>query len=437
MQVKKRYLSLDVFRGAAVCLMILVNNPGSWSHIFAPLEHAAWHGLTPTDLVYPFFLFAVGNAMAFVMPRTIAQGSATFWRKVLWRSFLIFMIGLFLNWTPFFRWTDSGLEFIPWVTDEYRGVRILGVLQRIALAYLFASILVFYFSTKTLLRIAGGILILYGGIVYLGNPADPYSIEGFIGNDLDRLILGIPHMYKGEGVPFDPEGILSTLPTISQVLFGYLVGKAITGQDQSRPMFLTTRLFVWAVGFLIIGYVWGLVFPVNKKILTSTVVLVTPGLGTAISGRDQSRPMFLTSRLFVWAVGFLIIGYVWGLAFPVNKKIWTSTFVLVTTGLATALISYLIYWIEIKGKSGAVTKFFEVFGKNPLFIFALSGFLPEVASLIRLGDGVNPWNFLYQRVLIHVPGPPEIGSHLYAVCVIILMWVIAWWMDKKKIYVKV
>ena|SRR5690606_17599435 len=382
MQVKKRYLSLDVFRGAAVCLMILVNNPGSWSHIFAPLEHAAWHGLTPTDLVYPFFLFAVGNAMAFVMPRTIAQGSATFWRKVLWRSFLIFMIGLFLNWTPFFRWTDSGLEFIPWVTDEYRGVRILGVLQRIALAYLFASILVFYFSTKTLLRIAGGILILYWGIVYLGNPADPYSIEGFIGNDLDRLILGIPHMYKGEGIPFDPEGILSTLPTISQVLFGYLVGKAITGQDQSRPMFLTTRLFVWAVGFLIIGYVWGL-------------------------------------------------------AFPVNKKIWTSTFVLVTTGLATALISYLIYWIEIKGKSGAVTKFFEVFGKNPLFIFALSGFLPEVASLIRLGDGVNPWNFLYQRVLIHVPGPPEIGSHLYAVCVIILMWVIAWWMDKKKIYVKV
>lgn len=382
MQVKKRYLSLDVFRGAAVCLMILVNNPGSWSHIFAPLEHAAWHGLTPTDLVYPFFLFAVGNAMAFVMPRTIAQGSATFWRKVLWRSFLIFMIGLFLNWTPFFRWTDSGLEFIPWVTDEYRGVRILGVLQRIALAYLFASILVFYFSTKTLLRIAGGILILYWGIVYLGNPADPYSIEGFIGNDLDRLILGIPHMYKGEGVPFDPEGILSTLPTISQVLFGYLVGKAITGQDQSRPMFLTTRLFVWAVGFLIIGYVWGL-------------------------------------------------------AFPVNKKIWTSTFVLVTTGLATALIAYLIYWIEIKGKSGAVTKFFEVFGKNPLFIFALSGFLPEVASLIRLGDGVNPWNFLYQRVLIHVPGPPEIGSHLYAICVIILMWVIAWWMDKKKIYIKV
>lgn len=382
MQAKKRYLSLDVFRGAAVCLMILVNNPGSWSHIFGPFEHAAWHGLTPTDLVFPFFLFAVGNAMAFVMPRTIQKGPEAFWKKVLWRSFLIFMIGLFLNWAPFFRWTDGGLEFVPWVTDDYTGVRILGVLQRIAIAYLFASILVFYFSTKALIRIAVGILVVYWGIVYFGNPADPYSMEGFIGNDLDRLILGIPHLYKGEGLPFDPEGLLSTIPVVSQVLFGYLVGKAITSQDQSRPTILTTQLFVSAVGFLVIAYVWSL-------------------------------------------------------AFPINKKIWTSTFVLVTTGLAITLISYLIYWIEIKGKKGGWTKFFEVFGKNPLFIFALSGFLPNLAELIRLGDGVNPWNFLYQRVLIHVPGPPEIGSHLYAFCVIILMWLIAWWMDKKKIYIKV
>lgn len=382
MQAKKRYLSLDVFRGAAVCLMILVNNPGSWSYIFGPLEHAAWHGLTPTDLVFPFFLFAVGNAMAFVMPRTIEKGPSAFWKKVIWRSFLIFMIGLFLNWSPFFRWTDSGLEFIPWVTDDYTGVRILGVLQRIAIAYFLASILVFYFSPKMLLRIAVGILLAYWGIVFFGNPADPYSMDGFIGNDLDRIILGIPHLYKGEGVPFDPEGILSTLPVVSQVLFGYLVGRAITQQDQSRPTILTTTLFVSAVGFLVIGYLWGLFF-------------------------------------------------------PINKKIWTSPFVLVTTGLAITLIAYLIYWIEIKGKKGRWTKFFEVFGKNPLFIFALSGFLPEIATLIRFGDGVNPWNFLYQRILIHVPGPPEIGSHLYAVCVIIFMWAIVWWMDKKKIYIKV
>src|SRR5690606_208727 len=278
MQVIKRYLSLDVFRGAAVCLMILVNNPGSWSHIFGPFAHADWHGLTPTDLVFPFFLFAVGNAMAFVMPRTIEKGPEAFWKKVLWRSFLIFMIGLFLNWAPFFRWTDGGLEFVPWVTDDYTGVRILGGLQRIAIAYLFASILVFYFSTKALIRIAVGILVVYWGIVYFGNPADPYSMEGFIGNDLDRLILGIPHLYKGEGLPFDPEGLLSTIPVVSQVLFGYLVGTAITRQDQSRPTFFTTQLFFSAVGFLVISYVWSLAFPVNKKISTSTFVLVTTGL---------------------------------------------------------------------------------------------------------------------------------------------------------------
>src|SRR3954469_11950372 len=113
--MKQRYYSLDVFRGATVCLMILVNNPGSWSYIYSPLEHAPWHGLTPTDLVFPFFLFAVGNAMAFVMPRLEAAGDAIFWRKVIKRTLLIFLIGLFLNWFPFMKWQDGSLVFRHWV----------------------------------------------------------------------------------------------------------------------------------------------------------------------------------------------------------------------------------------------------------------------------------------------------------------------------------
>src|SRR5690606_14578782 len=113
--MKVRYRSLDIFRGATVCLMILVNNPGSWSHIFAPLEHAPWHGLTPTDLVFPFFLFAVGNAMAFVLPRLKEQGSRAFWTKIIRRTLLIFGIGLFLNWYPFVRWHEGSLELIGWV----------------------------------------------------------------------------------------------------------------------------------------------------------------------------------------------------------------------------------------------------------------------------------------------------------------------------------
>src|SRR5690606_5497937 len=130
--MKVRYQSLDIFRGATVCLMILVNNPGSWSHIYPPLKHAAWHGLTPTDLVFPFFLFAVGNAMAFVMPRLQEGGDAAFWRKVIKRTLMIFGIGLFLNWYPFVRWHEGVLEPIGWVSQSNpeRGVRILGVLQR-------------------------------------------------------------------------------------------------------------------------------------------------------------------------------------------------------------------------------------------------------------------------------------------------------------------
>src|SRR4051812_30758898 len=139
--LNQRYYSLDVFRGATVCLMILVNNPGSWSHIYGPLEHAPWHGVTPTDLVFPFFLFAVGNALAFVLPKLESGGPALFWKKILKRSVLIFLIGLFLNWWPFVRYEENSLVFRHWVDPKNpeTGVRILGVLQRISLCYLFAS----------------------------------------------------------------------------------------------------------------------------------------------------------------------------------------------------------------------------------------------------------------------------------------------------------
>ena len=142
----QRYYSLDVFRGATVCLMILVNNPGTWSHIFDPLEHAPWHGLTPTDLVFPFFLFAVGNALSFVMPKLEAGSDAAFWKKILKRTALIFLIGLFLNWFPFVKWSDDELIFRNWVdpNNPQSGVRIFGVLQRIALCYFFAAVIIYY-----------------------------------------------------------------------------------------------------------------------------------------------------------------------------------------------------------------------------------------------------------------------------------------------------
>ncbi len=394
--MNQRFYSLDVFRGATVCLMILVNNPGSWSHIFSPLGHAAWHGITPTDLVFPFFLFAVGNAMAFVLPKLQAAGDAVFWKKNIKRSLLIFLIGLFLNWYPFISWQNDALVFRHWVNPQNpeSGVRILGVLQRIAICYFFASVLLYYFKGRGAFFIGCVLLLTYWFLCYAGNPSDPYSLNGWFGTEIDKIILGVAHMYKGEGIPFDPEGLMSTLPAIVQVIFGYLAGDYI----RNKPK----------------------VFAKEQN----------------ISGILSFYPMI--TGLFVAAVAILITAYCWGLVFPINKKIWTSSYVLCTTGLAIAIIATMIYYIEIRGIKNSITRFFDVFGKNALFVFALSAFLPKTLNLIRLGDGVTPWNWLYKKVWIHVlPSVPEAGSLLYALSVVSFMWLVCWWMDKNKIYVKV
>lgn len=393
-RLNQRFYSLDVFRGATVCLMILVNNPGSWAHIYAPLDHAKWHGLTPTDLVFPFFLFAVGNALSFVMPKLEAGGDAFFWKKVLKRSLLIFGIGLFLTWWPFVKWTDAGLVFKQWAYVDAKGipqgVRILGVLARIALCYFFASVIIYYLKARTAFLVGLILLLLYWALCFLlGDKTDPYSMTGWFGNKVDRAVLGLAHIYKGEKVPFDPEGIMSTIPAIVQVIFGYLVGDYIQKKGK------------------------------NFEMLTG---------------------------LFVAGIALILTGFCWDMVFPINKKIWTSSYTIYTTGLAIITIATMIYLIEFKNVKGWFSRFFDVFGKNALFVFALSAFLPKGLALIRIPDHLNdkgvmiytnPWNWLYQKVLVHIPGDPKIGSLLYAICVITLMWAICYWMDKRKIYVKV
>jgi len=382
--------------------MILVNNPGTWSHIYSPLEHAPWHGLTPTDLVFPFFLFAVGNALAFIMPKLESGGDTAFWKKVLKRTVLIFLIGLFLNWWPFvtevnriiegtndlqketifkgFTWIDHTKNKAGQIVEVIKGVRVFGVLQRIALCYFFASIIIYYLKVRKAFLAGLILLLIYWMLCYIGNPADPYSLAGWFGTDIDKFILTESHMYKGEGIPFDPEGLMSTLPAIVQVIFGYLVGDYIQKKGKNFEML---------------------------------------------------------SGLFVAGVAMLVTGFCWDMIFPINKKIWTSSYTVYTSGLAIITIATMIYLIEFKNAKGWLSKFFDVFGKNALFVFALSAFLPRTLGLIKLGDGVNPWNWLYKKVLIHIPGAAENSSLAYAICVITFMWFICWWMDKKKIYVKV
>jgi len=383
--LNQRYYSLDVYRGTTVALMILVNNPGSWSHIYAPLEHAPWHGCTPTDLVFPFFLFAVGNAMSFVMPRLEVAGISTFLKKVFKRTILIFSIGLLLNWSPFFRWQDDRL-----VLKSLDAIRIFGVLQRIALCYLFASLIIYYFKTRGAFVIAATVLLGYWVLcLLLGNPANPYSLEGFWGTRIDRHLLGENRIYMGEGVPFEPEGLISTIPAIVQVILGYITGQYI--QLKGKTYEMITNLFV---------------------------------AGAVLS----------------------FAGWCWDMVFPINKKIWSSSYVIFTSGLAITVLSVMIYAIEFRKYNGLVTRFFDVFGKNPLFIFVLSGFLPRLLALIRIYDhtGANgqpvyttPFGWFYKHICMPISENLNNGSLLYAVTMIVFYWLIVFWMDKKKLYVKV
>jgi len=398
-RVNQRFYSLDVFRGATVCLMILVNNPGDWGNMYAPLKHASWHGVTPTDLVFPFFLFAVGNALAFVMPRLEVAGPSTFWKKVIKRTLLIFLIGIFLNWMPFVKWENNALVFKPWeytrANGELAGIRIFGVLQRIALAYFFASVLIYLFKIRGAFIAAGIILLGYWFLCVAANPADPYSLMGWFGTDVDKAIIGDAHMYHGErfqgkAIAFDPEGLMSLFGSIVQVMFGYFCGDYIIKKGKTPEM---------------------------------------------------------VNGLFVAGAVFLFAGYAWDMVFPMNKKIWTSSYTVYTTGLAMVIIAVMIYLIELKNKRGWLSRFFDVFGKNPLFIFVLSGILPRLVGLIRIPSGINasgnetyitPFRWFYEHICVPLFGTnPNNSSLFYALCMITFYWLIVWVMDKKKIYVKV
>ncbi len=392
--MNQRFYSLDVFRGATVALMILVNNPGDWSHTFSPLKHAGWHGCTPTDLVFPFFLFAVGNAMAFVMPKL--EEKNIFWPKVIKRTILIFLIGLFLNWFPFCFYQDSELVLRTWgnaavtAKGEILGVRIMGVLQRIALCYFFASIIVHYFKVRGAFVASGVLLLLYWFLCVAANPADPFSLSSWFGTNIDKSILGENHLYRGEGVAFDPEGLMSTFAAIVQVVLGYLAGNYIIQKGKTHEM-------------------------LNGLLIAGCVLIFT--------------------------------GFCWDMFFPINKKIWTSSYTIYTSGLAIMILGVLIYLIEFKKRTGVWSSFCDVFGKNALFIFALSNIIPRLSSLVKIQTGVDAngkqlyasiLGWFYQNLCKPIfPAEPKIGSFVYALCFIGMMWFFAWWMNKKKIYVRV
>ena len=382
---KERFYSLDVFRGLTVLFMILVDNPGEWEHVYKPLIHSQWIGCTPADLVFPFFLFVTGNTLSFVIPRMRQAGTLAFFKKIIIRSLLIFVIGLFLNWFPFVTWHDNDIVWKAW-----QNVRIMGILQRIAIAYFFASIIVYFCKPKAAIIISIFILAVYWLLCYtLGANGDPYSISGWFGmRRVDIPLLSVNHLYIGGNTPFDPEGIASSFTPIVQVIIGYLAGKFIL---------------------------------------------------------EKGKTFEMVSQLFVVGLLLIFVGLFWGQYFPFIKKIWTSSYVLYTSGIALVILATVIYFIELRNKKFWFDKFCDIFGKNPLFIFILNGLIPTALWFIRIPNGmanqkiayISLWSWLYMHICNPISSNYYIDSLLFAICFVLFLWLITFWMYKKKIYIKI
>src|SRR4029078_6451017 len=228
--LQPRNISLDVFRGMTICFMIIVNTPGNSDTTFSPLLHAKWNGFTPTDLVFPSFLFAVGNAKSFVMHKWgNMKQSHVVWR-ILKRTALIFLLGYLMYWFPFFG-LDKNHNI---VASSIRNTRIMGVLQRIALCYGISALMIYFLKIRASVIISIVLLFLYWILLYwFGDATDPLGLQGNAGFKLDKWLMGENHMYHGEGVAFEPEGWLSTLPAIGNVVGGFVVGRWIQQKGNS------------------------------------------------------------------------------------------------------------------------------------------------------------------------------------------------------------
>jgi|TARA_B100000809_G_scaffold67103_1_gene64002 predicted acyltransferase len=368
-----RLISLDAFRGATIALMILVNTPGTWGHVYAPLRHAQWHGCTLTDLVFPFFLFIIGVSMRFSFEKYEFCKWGPLFKKVVWRTITIFTIGLLLNAFPFVRQDWDWSHF-----------RIMGVLQRIALAYIMASFIVVRADIIGIVKISLGLLFGYW-ILLMGygwySGLDPYALKSNLILIVDAYIFGENHLYGGTGIAFDPEGLLSTIPSIVTVLIGFLVGTMIK---------------------------------------------------TAEDHKDNTQRMAVLGALLI------IFGWGWGFVFPINKQLWTSSYVLYTSGIATVVLAGLIWLVDVKGLK-TWTKPFVIFGANAIFLYAASGIWVKILLKISFeldGKMISGYGYLYQTVFQPFAGDLN-GSFLFALFHVFMFWLILAWMYRKKIFIKI
>lgn len=365
----KRLLALDVLRGITIAGMIMVNNPGSWSYVYAPLQHAPWIGLTPTDLVFPFFMFIMGISTYISLRKYNFEFSRSAALKILKRTVVIFAIGLGISWFSLLCRTGEVFPF-----DH---IRILGVMQRLALCYGATAIIALVMKHKYIPYLIAFLLIGYFIILITGNGFEYNSTN--ILSIVDRAVLGEAHMYKDNGI--DPEGVLSTIPSIAHVLIGFCVG----------------------------------------KLLLSVSTL-----------NSQLIKLFLVGTILTFA-GFLL-----SYGCPISKKIWSPTFVLVTCGLASSFLALLVWIIDVKGYT-KWSRFFESFGVNPLFIYVMGAVLSILLGSITFtysGETISLHGYIYNIILRPLLGDYP-GSLAFALLFVTLNWCIGYILYKKKIYIKI
>jgi predicted acyltransferase len=367
---RERFLSLDVFRGLTIALMILVNTPGAGVEPYAQLRHAKWFGLTLADLVFPSFLFAVGSAMSFALPVHLSAGA--YLGKVGKRAALIFACGFLMYWYPFFQQQTDG----SWAFKALAETRVMGVLQRIALCYLLAALLLRWLSYQAVSWVAAVMLLGYWLLLYLfGLPGQELDKLGNAGTRLDLWLLGREHLYRKDG-GFDPEGLLGTLPATVNVLCGYLAGVFLqhNGKDTAA-----VRRLLWL----------------------GSVALVLAWLGNPY-----------------W---------------PISKKLWTGPFVLCTVAVDLLLLALLLWWLEVRGHRWG-SGFFTVLGRNPLAIYLFSVLLVVSVQKIQTSAG-GAYDWIGIRIFQPL-APGALGSLLCALAYTLLCWGVGWWMDRQRIYLR-
>ena len=364
-----RMLSLDAFRGMTIAGMILVNNPGSWEHIYSPLEHAAWHGWTPTDLVFPFFLFIVGVSITLALGRLAetAGSKRDLYVKILRRTLIIFALGLALTAFPY---------------NDAAGFRIPGVLQRIAVCYFFASVIFLNTRWRGQAAIAAALLLVYWAAMKLvpvpGFGAGNLEMEGNLAAYIDRAVLG-GHTWKPL---YDPEGILSTVPAIATALAGVLTGHLL---------------------------------------------------------RSRREPFEKVAAMFVAGVACVVAGWAWNFWFPVNKALWTSSYVLLTAGFALQTLAVCYWLIDLKGFR-AWAKPFLVFGSNALAVYFLSeAFVRAVDALgFKTADGgeTNLLSLIHEKLFASWASPLN-ASLMFAVCTVLCWLGVMWILYRRRVFIKV